>query len=85
MFSIVQLCQVLYSVLLCILQSKHCRVPLHQSVASHNYLQIHIWRRDLVTFVCVCEHHGQRRYQIVERLEVPKYKASASLTQRKSV
>jgi len=53
MFSSVQLCWVLYNVLsantlyrVCILQNKHCRVPLHRSVASHNYVQIHIWRRE---------------------------------------
>ena len=74
MLSIVQLCHVFYNALLantlsrvCILQSKHCRVLLHRSVASHNYVQIHIWRRDLVTFVCACEHHGRRRYQVAAR------------------
>jgi len=70
MLSIVQLCHVFYNVLLantfsrvCILQSEHCCVLLHRSVASHDYVQIHIWRRDLVTFLCACEHHGRRRYQ----------------------
>jgi len=54
----------------CILQNKYSCVLLHpmESVASHNYVQVHIWRRDLV-FVCrgACEHYGRWRYQVAAR------------------
>ena len=51
----------------CILQTKHCYVLLRWYVTGHNYMQIHIWRRDLVPFVCACEHLYRLWYQVAAR------------------